>query len=69
VARGLLTVTYVCGLRLNEAVCLTLDDIDGKRMQLRAKGEGNKDRFVPLPAKTLDLLRGWCIVHGIHLRY
>ncbi|MEW6517978.1 MAG: site-specific integrase [Thermodesulfobacteriota bacterium] len=59
----LLTVTYVCGLRLNEAVSLTVDDIDGKRMQLRVNGKGNKDRFVPIPEKTLELLRSYWLVH------
>jgi len=59
----LLTVTYVCGLRLNEAVSLTADDIDGQRKQLRVHGKGNKDRYVPLPDKTLELLRSYWLVH------
>jgi len=59
----LLTVTYVCGLRLNEAVSLRVDDIDGKRLQLRVKGKGNKERSVPLPGKTLELLRSYWLVH------
>lgn len=39
-----LTLIYVCGLRLHEAVSLTVDDIDSKRMQIRVRGKGNKDR-------------------------
>lgn len=58
----LLTVTYVCGLRLDEAVSLTVDDIDGQRLQLRVNGKGNKDRYVPLPGKTLELLRSYWLV-------
>jgi integrase/recombinase XerD len=59
----LLTVTYVCGLRLNEAVSLTVDDIDGQRLQLRVNGKGNKDRSVPIPEKILELLRSYWLVH------
>ena len=59
----LLTVIYVCGLRLNEAVSLTVNDIDSKRMQVRVRGNGNMDRDVPLPEKTLELLRSYWLVH------
>ena len=61
--RVILTVIYVCGLRLNEAVSLTVNDIDSKRMQIRVCGKGNKDRYVPLPEKTLELLRSYWLVH------
>jgi site-specific recombinase XerD len=61
--RVILTVIYVCGLRLNEAVSLTVNDIDSKRMQIRVGGKGNKDRYVPLPEKTLELLRSYWLVH------
>lgn len=54
-----LTLIYVCGLRLNEAVRLTVNDIDGKRGQIRVRGKGNKDRDVPLPEKTLEHLRNY----------
>jgi integrase/recombinase XerD len=57
--RMLLTLIYVCGLRLHEAVSLTINDIDGKRMQIRVQGKGNKERYVPLPAATLELLRDY----------
>jgi site-specific recombinase XerD len=61
--RVALTVIYVCGLRLNEAVSLTVNDIDSERMQVRVRGKGNKDRDVPLPEKTLELLRSYWLVH------
>lgn len=57
-----LTLIYVCGLRLHEAVSLTVNDIDGKRMQIRVRGKGNKERDVPLPARTLELLRDYWLV-------
>lgn len=58
-----LTLIYVCGLRLNEAVSLTVNDIDGKRRQIRVRGKGNKDRNVPLPVKTLEHLRNYWLTH------
>lgn len=58
-----LTLVYVCGLRLHEVIGLTVDDIDGKRMQIRVRGKGNKERSVPLPEKTLDLLRDYWRIH------
>lgn len=63
VVRVLLTVTYVCGLRLSEAASLTVGDIDGERQQIRVCGKGSKDRYVLLPEKTLELLRSYWKVH------
>jgi integrase len=56
-----LTTIYSCGLRLSEGVRLKVEDIDGDRgfVNVRnSKGHmGGKDRNVPLPQKTLELLR------------
>ena len=50
-------VTYSMGLRLGEALALTVADIDraNQRVHIR-QGQGNKDRFVPLPEPTLKAL-------------
>ena len=55
---------YSLGLRLGEGLGLTVADIDAtrRRVHIRA-GKGNKDRFVPLPAMTLELLRRFWPVH------
>jgi integrase len=55
---------YSLGLRLGEGLALTVADIDAarRRVHIRA-GKGNKDRFVPLPATTLDLLRRFWRLH------
>jgi integrase/recombinase XerD len=55
---------YSLGLRLGEGLGLTVADIDAtrRRVHIRA-GKGNKDRFVPLPAMTLELLRRFWRVH------
>jgi len=49
---------YSLGLRLQEALFLQVSDIDGQRLQVHVhRGKGAKDRYVPLPAETLALLR------------
>jgi site-specific recombinase XerD len=53
-----LTVVYACGLRLGEALRLTVADIDSDRRLLHIRqGKGAKDRYVPLPEMVLPLLR------------
>ena len=53
-----LSLIAACGLRLLEGVRLQVTQIDSARMQLLIRsGKGNKDRAVPLPPRTLSLLR------------
>jgi len=52
------------GLRLQEALSLQASDIDGQRLQVHVhRGKGAKDRYVPLPAQTLALLRTYWKTH------
>ena len=52
------TTVYSCGLRLHEALYLQVSDIDSPRHMLHVhRGKGAKDRYVPLPHETLELLR------------
>jgi integrase/recombinase XerD len=54
------TMMYSCGLRISEALGLEVRDIDSKRMVVVVRaGKGNKDRHVPLPRRTLELLRDY----------
>ncbi len=56
--RTALVVIYSCGLRLQECLHLDIGDIDGNRKMLRVQqGKGAKDRYVPIPERTLELLR------------
>ncbi len=56
--RVCLCTIYSCGLRLQEATHLRVCDMDSSRMQIHIQGgKGNKDRYVPLPERTLQLLR------------
>jgi site-specific recombinase XerD len=60
--RVCLSTIYACGLRLSEGISLRVQDIDSERMMLSVhQGKGRKDRAVPLPERTLSMLREyWC---------
>ncbi|GAB6147355.1 hypothetical protein JCM12294_48030 [Desulfocicer niacini] len=59
-----LSTVYSCGFRLSEGLGLQVSDIDSKRMMIHVhRGKGAKDRFVPLPKSTLDLLRRYWLTH------
>ena len=55
--RACLTLIYTCGLRLGEGCRLEVGDIQRARglIHIRA-AKGNKDRYVPIPAETLEIL-------------
>ena len=56
--RVCLTTIYAAGLRLTEGVFLRVPQIDSARMLIHIQdAKGGKDRFVPLSAHTLTLLR------------
>ncbi|MCR9295458.1 MAG: site-specific integrase [bacterium] len=53
---------YSLGLRMQEGLNLQVGDIDAERGMVHVHhGKGAKDRYVPLPTSTLNLLREyWC---------
>lgn len=57
VYRVCLTTIYACGLRLMEGASLQIPDVDSARGVLHVRGKRRKDREVPLPTATLQLLR------------
>ncbi len=58
--RAILTSCYAAGLRISEAVRLTIPAIDSARMVLRVEqGKGQKDRYVMLSPRLLEILRDW----------
>ncbi len=58
--RTILTTCYAAGLRISEAVRLSLPAIDSQRMVLRVEhGKGQKDRYVMLSPRLLAILRDW----------
>ena len=55
---------YSMGLRLGEGLQLRVGDIDADRMRGHVRdAKGNRDRLVPLPARTLEVLREFWTVH------
>ncbi len=59
-----LATIYSCGLRLQEGTHLQVADIDSARMMIHVRhGKGAKDRYVPLPKRTLALLRQYWRTH------
>jgi integrase/recombinase XerD len=62
--RVCLSTIYSCGLRLQEGPHLQVADIDSARMMIHVRhGKGAKDRYVPLPQRTLALLRQYWKTH------
>ena len=62
--RACISTIYSCGLRLNEGIHLQIGDIDSSRMLVHVRGgKGGKDRYVPLPQRTLQGLRSYWATH------
>jgi integrase/recombinase XerD len=58
--RVILTVCHATGLCISEAVRVTPEAIDSKRIVIwMAQGNGRKDRYVMLPPRLLELLRDY----------
>jgi integrase/recombinase XerD len=55
---------YSLGLRLQEGLHLQVGDIDSQRMLVHVHlGKGARDRYVPLPQRTLTMLRQHWVTH------
>jgi site-specific recombinase XerD len=58
--RTILTSCYAAGLRISEAIRLIPTDIDSQRMVIRVdQGKGQKDRYLMLSPRLLEILRDW----------
>jgi site-specific recombinase XerD len=51
--RAMFELAYSCGLRAEELISLTLDDIDHDAEQVRVEGKGRKTRIVPVGEQAL----------------
>jgi site-specific recombinase XerD len=62
--RAYFWTVYSLGLRLGEGLNLQVRDIDAARMMVHVhRGKGAKDRYVPLPSSTLQVLRKYWATH------
>lgn len=62
--RACLKVIYSLGLRIGEGTCLKIADIDSDRMFVHIhQSKGNKDRYIPLPERTLQIMRAFWKMH------
>jgi integrase/recombinase XerD len=62
--RACLKVIYSLGLRIGEGTRLKISDIDSQRMFVHIRrAKGNKDRYIPLPKRTLEILRAFYKMH------
>jgi integrase/recombinase XerD len=62
--RACLTTIYSCGLRIKEGTHLQVCDIDSDRMLVHVRfAKGGIERYVPLPQKTLEILRNFWRTH------
>jgi integrase/recombinase XerD len=62
--RVCLETIYSLGLRVGEGTRLKVCDMDSARMVVHVRnGKGGKDRYVPLPRRTLQLLREFWLIH------
>ncbi len=55
--KAIFITIYSAGLRVDEAVKLTLNSIESKRNLLKVIGKGNKERYTILGKYTLEFLR------------
>lgn len=62
--RAFFWTVYSLGVRLQEGLALEIGDIDSDRMLVHVhRGKGCKDRYVPLPVRTLKTLREYWATH------
>lgn len=54
---AILEMIYACGLRVSEAVSLTLNRVDLDTGTVRVLGKGDKERVVPVPRGSIPFLK------------
>ena len=62
--RVCLTLMYVCGLRISEAISLQPQQVDARRGVIRIIGKGSRERVIPLPPAVLTAMRRAWEIHG-----
>ena len=60
--RAILELMYACGLRVSEAVTLTMKDVDLDSGILTTTGKGSKTRRVPVGSSAVEWLKTYLVV-------
>ena len=61
--QALFSLLYGAGLRISEALSLSLKDVSSHPKHLTIRGKGNKERFVPLLPQVQAALQGYITLH------
>ena len=64
--RLLVELLYACGLRVSELIRLTVSAVDCQAGYLRCLGKGQKERLVPLPPHTIELINDHIVRHQLN---
>lgn len=62
--KAILELLYSSGLRISEALSLTLNDISFDSCTVRVNGKGSKDRIIPLGDLAIDAVRKYLEKRG-----
>jgi len=52
---------YSSGLRISEALGITVSEIDFKNQQVRVLGKGKKERIVPIGESAIQAIQNYCL--------
>jgi site-specific recombinase XerD len=55
--RAIITILYVCGLRLSELLSIRIGDVDFDRKTILVHGKGKRDRFIPIDNNLVLLIK------------
>ena len=63
----IIEVLYGCGLRVSELVNLKMSNLYADEQMLQVIGKGNKERWVPINSRALDLIDTY--IHNVRVHY
>ena len=63
----IIEVLYGCGLRVSELVNLKMSNLYADEQMLQVIGKGNKERWVPINPRALDLIDTY--IHNVRVHY
>lgn len=64
----ILEILFCSGIRVSELVGLNLHSLDSEKRELKVRGKGNKERYVYLSSKCLELLTNYLNWRQKHIK-